>query len=99
MLKTVLIANRGEIAIRIIRACRLLNFKTIAVYSDVDSSSLHVRMADEAHCLGNGSVQNTYLNIEKIIEIAVETSSGGPLAEKPAANPAFDADCVRAGWL
>ena len=75
MLKTILIANRGEIAIRIIRACRLLNFKTIAIYSDIDSSSLHVRMADEAHCLGNGSVQNTYLNTETIIEVAKNTET------------------------
>ena len=75
MLSTILIANRGEIAIRIIRACRLLDFKTIAIFSDTDSSALHVRMADEAYCLGNGSVEETYLNTEKIIYIAKESNT------------------------
>jgi len=75
MLKTILIANRGEIAVRIIRACRSLNFRTIAVYSDIDVNSLHVKMADEAYSLGNDSIQDTYLNIDKIINIAMETNS------------------------
>ncbi|MCE7741287.1 MAG: acetyl-CoA carboxylase biotin carboxylase subunit [Candidatus Heimdallarchaeota archaeon] len=75
MLSTILIANRGEIAIRIIRACRLLNFKTVAIFSDIDSTSLHIKMADEAFCLGSGDVQDTYLNIEKIIEIALKSQS------------------------
>ncbi len=75
MLSTVLIANRGEIAIRIIRACRLLNIKTVVIFSEIDSSSLHVRMADEAFCLGNGSVQETYLNVEKIVQIAIKSNS------------------------
>jgi len=73
MLSTILIANRGEIAIRIIRACRLLNFKTVAIFSDIDSTSLHVKMADEAFNLGSGDVQDTYLNIEKIIDIAIKS--------------------------
>ena len=75
MLSSVLIANRGEIAIRIIRACRFLNIKTIAIFSKIDASSLHVKMADEAYCLGDGTVQETYLNIDKIIEIAVKSQS------------------------
>ena len=65
---TVLIANRGEIAIRIIRSCRLLNMKTIAIFLDSEATSMHVRMADEAYSLGDGTVQETYLNISKIIE-------------------------------
>ena len=72
---TVLIANRGEIAIRVIRSCRLLNMKTIAIFSDEDSSSLHVRMADEAYSLGEGVVQETYLNIDKIIDIALNSGA------------------------
>ncbi|MCE7741282.1 MAG: ATP-grasp domain-containing protein [Candidatus Heimdallarchaeota archaeon] len=77
MLKKILIANRGEIAVRIIRACRFLNIQTVAIFSDIDTSSLHVKMADEAFCLGNGSVQETYLNIEKIIDIAIQSQSDG----------------------
>ena len=75
MLGTVLIANRGEIAVRIIRACRLLNMKTIVIFSEEDSSSLHVKMADGAYCLGKGTVQETYLNIDKILEIAVSSGA------------------------
>jgi pyruvate carboxylase subunit A len=75
MLDTVLVANRGEIAIRIIRACRSLNFKAIALFAEDDSNSLHVKMADEAYSLGKGTVQDTYLNIEKIIDIAKESGS------------------------
>ncbi|MHA1828059.1 MAG: acetyl-CoA carboxylase biotin carboxylase subunit [Candidatus Heimdallarchaeaceae archaeon] len=75
MYESVLVANRGEIAVRIIRACRLLNLKTIALYNSDDSSSLHVKMADEAYCLGEGTVQETYLNINKIKEIIHESGA------------------------
>jgi len=75
MLDTVLIANRGEIAIRIIRACRSLNFKAIALFAEDDSNALHVKMADEAYCLGKGTVQETYLDIDKIINIAKDSGS------------------------
>ncbi len=77
MLNKILIANRGEIAVRVIRACRLLKIKTVAIYSEIDSSSLHVKMADEAFCLGNGSVQETYLNIDKIISFALKSKANG----------------------
>ncbi|MHA1874588.1 MAG: acetyl-CoA carboxylase biotin carboxylase subunit [Candidatus Heimdallarchaeaceae archaeon] len=70
MLKKILIANRGEIAVRIIRACKLMNIKTVAIFTVVDSQSLHVKLADEAYCIGSGSVNETYLNIDKIIKIA-----------------------------
>ncbi|MFW9852601.1 MAG: acetyl/propionyl/methylcrotonyl-CoA carboxylase subunit alpha [Candidatus Thorarchaeota archaeon] len=70
MLDSILIANRGEIAIRIIRACRLLNKRSIVLFSEEDSSSLHIKMANEAHNLGSGSIQDTYLNMDKILEIA-----------------------------
>lgn len=69
MIKSVLIANRGEIAVRVIRACRSKNIQSIAVFSDADKNSLHVKMADEAYNLGNESVQDTYLNIPKLIEL------------------------------
>lgn len=70
MFKKVLIANRGEIAIRIIRACRELGISTVAVHSDVDASALHARFADEAICIGPGPAVHSYLNIAAIISAA-----------------------------
>ena len=67
MFKKVLIANRGEIALRVIRACHELNIKTVAVYSTVDEYSLHVKFADEAVCIGPPPSKDSYLNIPKII--------------------------------
>ena len=75
MFESVLIANRGEIAIRIIRACKILNVNAIAIFSKEDENSSHVSMADEAYSLGNGSVYETYLNIDKIVEIAKESGA------------------------
>ena len=66
MFKKILIANRGEIAVRIIRACKELNIPTVAVHSDVDSESMHVRLADESICIGSHKPQNSYLNIAAI---------------------------------
>ena len=66
----VLIANRGEIAVRIIQACKDLNIPSIAIYADEDLQSLHTRFADEAWALNGITAQETYLSIEKIIEIA-----------------------------
>ena len=63
MFSKILIANRGEIALRIIRACRELNIQTVAVYSDADRNSLHVRFADEAVCIGPAVSTDSYLNI------------------------------------
>ncbi len=62
-----LIANRGEIAIRIIRACKELGIKTIAVYSEADKNSLHTVLADEAICIGKAQTSESYLNISNII--------------------------------
>ena len=70
MFSKILIANRGEIAVRIIRACKELGIKTVAVYSDVDSDSLHVQYADEAICIGSASSKDSYLNIPSIISAA-----------------------------
>lgn len=69
-IKRVLIANRGEIAIRIIRACKQLGITSIAVYSDADCKSLHVQLADEAYCIGPAAPSESYLNIPRIIECA-----------------------------
>ena len=70
MFKRVLIANRGEIAVRIIRACREMGIESVAVYSDVDRKSLHVRKADYAYHIGPATASESYLNIEKILDVA-----------------------------
>ena len=67
MFKKVLIANRGEIAVRVIRACKEWGIKTVAVHSNVDSESMHVRLADESVCIGSHQPQNSYLNISSIM--------------------------------
>lgn len=68
MIKKVLIANRGEIAVRIIRACKEMDIKTVAVYSEEDKDALHVRLADEAVCIGKGVLSKSYLNEKNILE-------------------------------
>ncbi|KOA73068.1 acetyl-CoA carboxylase [Clostridium botulinum] len=70
MIKKVLIANRGEIAVRIIRACRELGIRTVAIYSDIDKDSMHVKFADETVCIGKASAKESYLNIQNIIMAA-----------------------------
>lgn len=75
MIKKILIANRGEIALRIIRTCKEIGIKTVAVYSEADKNSLHVRFADEAVCIGPASVTQSYLNIPRIIAAAEITNS------------------------
>jgi len=67
MFKKILVANRGEIAVRIIRACKELNIPTVAIHSDVDLDSMHVRLADESICIGSHKPQNSYLNIGAIM--------------------------------
>ncbi len=95
MLKKILIANRGEIAVRVITACREMSIPTVAVYSTADRKSLHVQMADEAICIGDPPPLESYLNIDKIIAVAKQTGSDaihpgyGFLAE----NPDFCARC------
>ncbi|MBT8404274.1 MAG: acetyl-CoA carboxylase biotin carboxylase subunit, partial [Gemmatimonadetes bacterium] len=75
MFKKVLIANRGEIALRIIRACHELGVKTVAVYSEADRESLHVRFADEDVCIGPPSGTESYLNVPRIIAAAEITGA------------------------
>lgn len=75
MLKKVLIANRGEIAVRIIRACREMGIRTVAVYSEADKNALHKTLADEAICIGPASSSKSYLNIKAILEAACLTGA------------------------
>ena len=70
MFKKILVANRGEIAVRIIRACRERGIPSVAVYSDVDRAALHVLMADEAYPIGAAAATESYLNIPKILDVA-----------------------------
>ena len=70
MFEKILVANRGEIAVRIIRACKELNIRTVAVYSEIDVNSMHVQMADEAICIGKAASSESYLRIDRIISAA-----------------------------
>ena len=71
----ILIANRGEIAVRIIRACRELGISTVAIYSESDKNSLHVKLADESYCIGKSLPKDTYLNINNIINVAIHSKA------------------------
>ena len=99
MFKKILVANRGEIAVRIIRSCQEMNIKTVAVYSEADRDALHVRMADEAVCIGAPQPSRSYLNIPNIISAAV---SRGVEAIHPgygflSENPYFAEICETSG--
>ena len=95
MFKKILIANRGEIALRVIRTCKEMGIKTVAVYSTADKDSLHVRFADEAICIGPPKSAQSYLNIPAIMTAAEITNADaihpgyGFLAE----NAAFSEIC------
>ncbi len=73
MFEKILVANRGEIAVRIIRACKELNIRTVAVYSEIDANSMHVQIADEAICIGKAAASESYLRIDRIISAAEVT--------------------------
>lgn len=101
MFNKILIANRGEIACRILKTARRLGIATVAVYSTSDRDSLHVLLADEAHCIGEPKASSSYLNIEAIIHTAIESKAQaihpgyGFLSE----NPQFAQACEQAGIL
>ena len=73
--KKILVANRGEIAVRIIRACKELNIPTVAIHSDVDKDAMHVRLAEESICIGSHKPQNSYLNTAAIMTAADVTGA------------------------
>ena len=75
MFSKVLIANRGEIAVRVIRACRELGIQTVAVYSEADKNALHAEMADEAICIGPAKASDSYLNVQQILSAAIVTKA------------------------
>ncbi len=101
MFKKVLIANRGEIARRVIRTCKRLNVQTVVVYSEADAESLHVKEAEEAFCIGKPPVAQSYLNIDRILEVAKESGAEavhpgyGLLSE----NAEFAKRCTEAGLV
>ena len=75
MFSKILIANRGEIAVRIIRACREMGISTVAIYSEADRNAMHVQLADESYCVGGSRVADSYLNIPAILTVAVESGA------------------------
>ena len=101
MFSRILIANRGEVAVRIIRACKEMGIETVAVYSEADKDALHAEMADMSYCIGGPLVKDSYLNIDALITVAKKTEAEavhpgyGMLSE----NPEFAAACENAGLV
>ena len=101
MFEKILIANRGEVAVRIIRACKEMGVKTVAIYSTADATALHVTLADEAYCIGGPRASESYLNTNAIITVALESGASaihpgyGFLSE----NASFARECREHGLV
>ena len=99
MFAKLLIANRGEVAVRVIRACKEMGIETVAVYSEADAESLPVSMADESYCIGGPRARDSYLNMDAILTLALAVGADaihpgyGMLAE----NPEFARRCEQNG--
>ena len=99
MFSKILIANRGEVAVRVIRACKEMGIDTVAVYSAADADALHVVMADESYCIGGPAASDSYLNMHSLLTLAQKTGADaihpgyGMLAE----NPEFARLCEASG--
>ena len=89
MFSKILIANRGEVAVRVIRACKEMGIKTVAIYSDADATALHAEMGDESYCIGGPLVKDSYLNMDAIVTLAKKVGAEaihpgyGMLSENP----------------
>lgn len=101
MIKKVLIANRGEIAVRVMRSCREMGLRTVAVFSEADRTSRHVMYADEAYCIGAAESHESYLNIDRIIDVAVKCKADAvhPCYGFLSENAEFVRRCEAAGII
>ena len=110
MFSKILIANRGEIAVRIIRACKEMGIATVAIYSQADRDALHVALADESYCVGGASPGESYLNEERVVSAALVSGAQaihpgyGFLSETPTLPPSAgkmgwcSSDPLRRAW-
>ena len=101
MFEKILVANRGEIAVRIIRACKELNIRTVAIYSESDANSMHVQLADEAICIGRSPSSESYLRIDRIISAAeiADVDAIHPGYGFLSESPEFAQACAEAGII